>query len=399
MRELSRYRAVRQATVDLAAPLSAEDQVVQAMADASPTKWHLGHTTWFFETFILKPNLSAYVEFDATFGYLFNSYYNAIGERQPRAQRGLLTRPPLEEVHAYRRHVDAAMEALLAEPRSQGLSLLELGLNHEQQHQELILTDIKSLLGSQPSRPSYFSPVPASDPAAISVDAEPCAPLNWISFDEGLRDIGHDGKGFAFDNEGPRHTVFLQAFELASRPVTCGEYLVFMENGGYERPELWLSDGWDALRAQGWKAPLYWRQDEGGWWVFTLHGERSLDAAKPVCHLSYFEADAYARWAGARLPTEAEWEVASHRDHGAGLSQMFGGVWEWTGSAYLPYPGFQPKEGAVGEYNGKFMSGQMVLRGGSFATPPGHIRPTYRNFFPPSARWQFTGLRLAREGS
>ncbi len=386
MNDFSRYRAVRQATVDLAAPLSAEDQVVQAMADASPTKWHLAHTTWFFETFILKPNCPSYLEFDAAFGYLFNSYYNAIGERQPRAQRGLLTRPALEEVHAYRRHVDAAMEKLLSDAAGSDLGLLELGLNHEQQHQELILTDIKCLFGTQPLRPAYLLAKPPETLAA--------SPLSWIPFEEGLREIGHDGIGFAFDNEGPRHRVFVNAFELASRPVTCGEYQQFVDDGGYGKPELWLSEGWDAVCDGGWKAPLYWRKTNSGWRVFTLHGEQPLSSAEPVCHLSYFEADAYARWAGARLPTESEWELASSEKS---LPLMFGGVWEWTQSAYLPYPGYQADAGAVGEYNGKFMSSQMVLRGGSFATPSGHIRPTYRNFFPPSARWQFSGLRLAKD--
>lgn len=380
-----RYRAVRQATMDLAAPLSPEDMVVQAMTDASPTKWHLAHTTWFFETFILMPNLPGYQVFDPRFGFLFNSYYNAIGQRQPRDQRGLLTRPSLGEVLAYRHHVDAAIESLLKVSSGPVMALVELGLNHEQQHQELILTDIKYLLGSQPLRPAYLK-VPASPPT-------PSTALEWLAFDEGLSSIGHDGQDFAFDNEGPRHKVFLGAFELASRPVTSGEYLAFIQDGGYERPELWLADGWDAVRAQGWKAPLYWRSTEATWKVFTLQGEQDLDPGKSVCHLSHFEADAYARWAGARLPTEAEWEAASSHPK---FSGMLSSVWEWTSSAYLPYPGFQTAAGAVGEYNGKFMSGQMVLRGGSVATPEGHTRPTYRNFFPPAARWQFSGLRLAR---
>ena len=382
---VSRYQGVRKATMDLAAPLTPEDQVVQAMPDTSPTKWHLAHTTWFFETFILAPNLVGYREFDAAYGFLFNSYYNAIGQRQPRTQRGLLTRPGLDEVLAYRRHVDAAMEAFLPASHGPVAELVELGLNHEQQHQELILTDIKYLLGSQPLKPAYL---PAPPDAPIPKPAS-----EWIAFDEGIRAIGHDGNGFAFDNEGPRHKVFLGTFELASRPVTSGEYLEFIQDDGYARPELWLSDGWDAVHANGWTAPLYWRKAEEGWKVFTLQGEQDMDPGKPACHLSHFEADAYARWAGARLPTEFEWEAAS--DH-PGLSRMFGGVWEWTGSAYLPYPGFSTAEGAVGEYNGKFMSGQMVLRDGSVATPKGHSRPTYRNFFPPGARWQFSGLRLAR---
>lgn len=382
---LSRYQSVRKATTNLAVPLTPEDQVVQPMPDASPTKWHLAHTTWFFETFILVPHFSGYQVFDPAFGFLFNSYYTAIGPRQPRDQRGLLTRPGLQEVLAYRFHVDAAMEALLQDLPGPAAALVELGLHHEQQHQELILTDIKYLLGSQPLKPAYLS-APQGAPT-------PQAPLEWIAFDESLHSIGHDGNGFAFDNEGPRHKVFLGAFELASRPVTNREYLEFMDDGGYAKPEWWLSDGWNMLGAHGWTAPLYWRKTEDHWKVFTLQGEQDLDPDKAVCHLSFFEADAYARWAGARLPTEAEWEAAS--DH-PGLSRMFGGVWEWTGSAYLPYPGFHAPEGAVGEYNGKFMSGQMVLRGGSVATPQGHVRPTYRNFFPPAARWQFSGLRLAR---
>jgi len=384
---LPRYLAVRKATTDLAAPLTPEDQVVQAMPDASPTKWHLAHTTWFFETFVLIPNLTGYRAFDPSYGFLFNSYYNAIGQRQPRHQRGLLTRPGLKDVMAYRQHVDTAMESLLQDVQHPLGALVELGLHHEQQHQELILTDIKYLLGTQPLRPAYLAAAQATGSPL------PAPQQQWIAFEEGLRSIGQGGKGFAFDNEGPPHKVFLNAFELASRTVTSGEYLEFINDGGYSKPELWLSDGWDAVRAHGWNAPLYWRRSETGWKVFTLQGEQDLAPTKAVCHLSHFEADAYARWAGGRLPTEFEWEAASGQE---GLSEMLGGVWEWTASAYLPYPGFRIAEGAVGEYNGKFMSGQMVLRGGSVATPPGHVRPTYRNFFPPAARWQFSGLRLAR---
>ena len=382
---LPQYRAIRKATLDLTAPLTPEDMVVQAMPDASPTKWHLAHTTWFFESFILVPNHPGYQVFDPAFGFLFNSYYNTIGERQPRVLRGLLTRPRLEEILAYRNHVDEAMETFLQDSSGPAATLVELGLHHEQQHQELILSDIKYLFGSQPLKPAYV-PKPPHTPA-------PMPSLEWIAFDEGIRIIGHDENSFAFDNEGPRHKVFLGAFELASRPVTSGEYLEFILDEGYKRPELWLADGWDTVRANDWKAPLYWRKSEAGWKVFTLQGEQELDPGKSVCHLSHFEADAYARWADARLPTEFEWEAASGHP---GLSRLLTGVWEWTASAYLPYPGFHIAEGAVGEYNGKFMSGQMVLRGGSVATPQGHIRPTYRDFFPPAARWQFSGLRLAR---
>lgn len=409
-RILDRYRAVRAATLALAADLTPEDAQVQSMPDASPTKWHLAHTAWFFETFLLGPHGDGYQPFDPDFAYLFNSYYEAAGPRHARPNRGLVTRPSLDRVKAYRAHVDAAMERLItlvgeaiwaeAEP------LVVLGLHHEQQHQELILMDIKHAFSCNPTEPTFRT---QTIPPGVAT------PMTAKSIEGGLRQIGHDGQGFAFDNEGPRHKVWLEPFSIADRLVTAGEYAEFIADGGYRRPELWLSDGWAAVQRNGWEAPLYWRADGDGWSVFTLSGRRPVDPAEPVCHVSFYEADAYARWAGARLPTEAEWEVAAAdagppgalmddgRLHpapaasGAGLRQMIGDVWEWTASAYLPYPGFQPAAGAVGEYNGKFMSGQMVLRGGSAVTPGDHVRISYRNFFPPEARWAFSGLRLARD--
>jgi len=401
-----RYEEVRARSLALASPLSAEDQCVQSMPDASPTKWHLAHVTWFFETFLLRPGLPGYAVFDDAYGYLFNSYYEQVGPRHARPARGLLTRPSLDAVHAYRRHVDAAMRSLLADdPDAETLALVELGLNHEQQHQELTLTDIKDLLSRSPLQPAYQAPRPR--------ERRRGSEASWIDHPGGLVEIGWDGRGFAFDCEGPRHKVWLEPFRLASRPVTNGEYLAFIEDGGYRRSEFWLSDGWSTCRRHGWEAPAYWRRDDAqGWRIFTLSGLRPVDPDSPVCHVSYFEADAYARWAGKRLPTEAEWEVLAAGgepeghfvDNGAyhplpaqadGLTQMFGDVWEWTQSAYSPYPGFLPAAGAVGEYNGKFMSGQMVLRGGSCVTPEGHVRATYRNFFYPRDRWQFSGIRLA----
>ena len=407
----SRYAAVRSESLRLAAPLSAEDQQVQSMPDVSPTKWHLAHVTWFFETFLLQPRLEGYRPFDPVFGYLFNSYYEAVGERHPRPQRGLLSRPPLEHVLAYRAHVDPAMARLIAEAPAATWSeiepLVELGLHHEQQHQELILMDIKHVFWTNPLLPAY-APAPAGTGAAAP-------PLEWLDFDGGLVEIGHEGSGFAFDNEGPRHKVWIEPYRLASRLSTCGDYLAFIDDGGYARPEFWLSDGWAAVAREGWAAPLYWRPAEDGRWeIFTLGGAKALDPAEPVSHLSYYEADAFARWAGARLPTEAEWEAAvpsapqsgnlggQRRHHpapaaGRGLQQMIGDLWEWTMSPYVAYPRYRTPEGAVGEYNGKFMSGQMVLRGGAAVTPEGHIRPTYRNFFPPGARWAFSGVRLAAD--
>lgn len=406
------YRAIRQATEALAAPLSAEDCAIQSMPDASPVKWHLAHTSWFFETFVLAPHLPGYGDFNPAFRVLFNSYYNAVGDKHPRPERGMLSRPGLDEVLAYRHHVDQAMLTLMQQPAlaGQAAQLIELGLHHEQQHQELILTDLKHLLSRNPLKPAYQKQWPLTSVRSSK--------MQWLSFAEGLREMGHDGQTFAFDNETPRHRVWLEAFQIASQPVTHGDFIAFIDDGGYRRPELWLSAGWDAVTQQGWQAPAYWTQDAGQWRVFTLHGEVPVDPDTPVCHVSFFEAEAFARWAGARLPTEAEWEIAARDAPRAGnflesgalhplapkparaeglLAQAFGDVWEWTRSDYGPYPGFQPTAGAVGEYNGKFMCGQHVLRGGSCATPASHIRATYRNFFPPATRWQFSGLRLARD--
>ena len=406
----ARYRSIRMATEALAAPLSAEDCAIQSMPDASPVKWHLAHTSWFFETFLLEPHLPGYHAHDPAFRFLFNSYYNAIGERHPRPKRGLLSRPSLAAVHAYRAHVDEAMAKLLARDLPTALSgLVELGLNHEQQHQELILTDVKHLLSCNPLQPAYLPPYAAAEPART-------ARRSWIEFEEGLVEIGHAGRGFAFDNEAPRHREYLKAYALASHPVTNAEYAAFIADGGYRRPELWLSEGWDWVNANGIAAPLYRDLTGSAAHEFTLHGVCAVEPDAPVCHVSLFEADAYARWAQGRLPTEAEWESAAApaaidghfledgvyhplpaAANGAGLSQLFGDVWEWTQSAYAPYPGFRAAAGAVGEYNGKFMCNQYVLRGGSFATPRSHIRASYRNFFPASARWQFSGFRLARD--
>ncbi|WP_304219107.1 ergothioneine biosynthesis protein EgtB [Phenylobacterium aquaticum] len=405
----ARYAEVRLASEALVAHLSPEDLAAQSMPDASPSKWHLAHTTWFFETFLLGPQLADYAVFDPRYGYLFNSYYEALGARQPRPQRGLLTRPGLDEVLAYRAHVDAGMARLLAGDCDEITALVELGLAHEEQHQELILMDILHLFAQSPLKPAYQRPAPHP------VTDEP-GPLDWIGFTGGLVEIGQAGDGFGFDNEGPRHKVWLEPFSLADRLVTNGEWLAFMDDGGYRRPDLWLSEGWARVQAEGWASPLYWEEAEDGWRAMTLQGQVPIAPECPVAHISYFEADAFATWAGARLPTEAEWELAAQalpvRGHfadrrrftahpadpaGSGLRQMFGDLWEWTRSAYGPYPGFRPAEGAVGEYNGKFMSGQMVLRGGCCATPPGHTRASYRNFFHPEQRWMFSGLRLARD--
>jgi ergothioneine biosynthesis protein EgtB len=391
-----------------------EDYVVQSMPDVSPTKWHLAHTSWFFETFLLTPHLADYNIFDEHFAYLFNSYYVTVGDRHCRQNRGLLSRPTVSQIYDYRKHTDDAMTRFLSgltpAQQSELRPVIEIGLHHEQQHQELMLTDIKHVFWVNPMRPAYKHH-PQSPAAEVPA-------MRWIDFPEGIHTVGHEGPGFAFDNESPRHRTFLEHFRLASRLVTNGEYKRFIEDGSYKRADLWLSMGWATAQQEQWTAPLYWIEQDGQWLNHTLSGLRPVDDSEPVCHLSYFEADAYARWAGARLPSEFEWEVASgslpiegnfveseqfhstalsHRTQSPTLSQMFGDVWEWTRSAYLPYPGFQPPTGALGEYNGKFMCNQFVLRGGSCATPQDHIRRTYRNFFPPDARWQFMGLRLARD--
>jgi ergothioneine biosynthesis protein EgtB len=408
------YDQVRQFTVRLCQPLLTEDYVIQAMPDVSPPKWHLAHTSWFFEAFILAVAVPGYRSPHASYAYLFNSYYVAAGERHCRPKRGLLSRPTIGEVYRYRAYVDQHMTAFLDRLRSETLErwspVIELGLQHEQQHQELLLTDVKYNFACNPLRPAYVtSEIPTREPTV--------RPLRWVSFPEGVYWVGHDGHGFAFDNEFPRHRSFVERFELASQLVTNREYLAFIADGGYQRPELWLSIGWDAAQRERWQAPLYWEQRDGTWWMMTLAGMRPVREAEPLCHVSYYEADAYARWADARLPTEAEWEVAakplpingnfveyqtfhpvpiSQIHTGIPLVQIFGDVWEWTQSHYSPYPGYTAAPGALGEYNGKFMANQFVLRGGSCATSVSHIRPTYRNFFPADARWQFAGIRLAR---
>ena len=374
---LADYAAVRRHTEALAAPLSVEDQNIQSMPDASPTKWHLAHTTWFFETVLLGKFARGYEPFDPAYAYLFNSYYEGLGPRHPRPQRGMLSRPPVEDILEYRLHVDEAMAKLIEERAAEIAPLLTLGLHHEQQHQELILTDILHAFSINPLLPAY---APATPRAVIEA-----APPAWIDHPGGIVEIGHEGPAFAFDNETPRHQVLLRPFRIAARPVTNGEYRRFIEDGGYRRPEFWLSDGWAFVRREGLDTPAYWRDGQ----VFTLHGVQALEEHAPVSHVSFYEAAAYAAWTGARLPTEFEWEAASH------ALKATGQVWEWTRSSYDPYPGYRPFDGEMVEYNGKFMSGQQVLRGGSIETPPGHIRPTYRNFFPPSARWQFSGIRLA----
>ena len=408
----ARYVSIRQATQMLAAPLSAEDCTIQSMPDASPVKWHLAHTSWFFETFVLEANVSRYRPIEPAYRMLFNSYYQAVGDRHPRPDRGMLSRPGLKEILAYRRHVDDAIVALLASESatSEITALIELGLQHEQQHQELILTDVKHLLSLNPLNPPYRKQWPLTTVRARET--------RWIGFAGGQQEVGYSGAGFSFDNETPRHRVWLDPFEIASHPVTHGDFIRFIDDGGYRRPQLWLAAGWDLVTSRGWEAPQYWRRRDGEWRVFTLHGEVPVDPNAPVCHVSFYEAEAFARWANARLPTEAEWEIAARETPTVGnflesgalhplaqrdapaagkLAQAFGDVWEWTRSDYAPYPGFQPAEGAIGEYNGKFMVGQYVLRGGSCVTPQEHVRPTYRNFFAPEARWQFSGLRLARD--
>lgn len=406
------YRRVRSFTESLCEGLAPEDFVVQSMPDVSPTKWHLAHTTWFFETFVLTPHLRGYVPLNPVYQFLFNSYYVQAGERHARAQRGYISRPTVREVIAYRAHVDRSMDDLLSHDIADDVrELVTLGLNHEQQHQELMLTDIKHVFSVNPLRPVYRERSSVARNDSIQ-------PLDWVPFAEGVERVGYDGAGFSYDNEMPRHRQFIEAFELGSRLVTNGEYLEFIDAGGYKRPELWLSLGWDAVQLNQWSAPFYWEKRDGEWWTFTLHGMEEVEESEPVCHVSYFEADAYARWRGVRLPTEFEWEVAARTvpvtgnfvesdvlhpepaERGSGgLTQMFGDVWEWTRSQYSPYPGFQPAPGAIGEYNGKWMCNQFVLRGGSCATSITHIRPTYRNFFPPEATWQFMGIRLARDAA
>lgn len=402
-----RYHAVRARSVALVAPLSAEDACVQAMPDTSPAKWHLAHVTWFFETFVLENREQPFRPFHPAFRELFNSYYNAVGRQFPRPQRGLLTRPSLADVLAYRADVDARMEALIAQAEPALRALIELGLHHEQQHQELLLMDIKYLLSLNPLAPVY-----REDPTPV---ANVCRPVHWHAQPHGIVAIGHHGDGFHFDNETPRHSALLAPHALASRLVSNGEYLGFIRDGGYTRAALWLADGWATRQREDWCAPQYWREVDGAWFEFTLTGLRPLDLDAPLCHISHYEADAYAQWAHARLPTEFEWEAAAA---GSGIREaedelqhlhprasaaaekfddLFGAVWQWTRSAYLPYPGFKPPAGAVGEYNGKFMSNQMVLKGSCCATPVGHARASYRNFFYAHQRWAFSGIRLARD--
>ena len=404
-----RFAAVRRLSPELVEPLETEDMVVQSATFASPARWHLAHTTWFFETFIVRELDPSYRSPDDRYRDLFNSYYNAVGAQYPRPRRGVLSRPTVREVMDWREHVDGAMLDLVSRGDPRLDDLLDIGLHHEQQHQELMLMDLKHAFSCNPLDPVYRER-PREAPGAP-------APLEWAGGGGQLVDVGHEGAGFAFDNEHPRHRVWLDPFELANRPVSCGEYLAFMEDDGYRRPELWLSDAWDSLVATGLEAPLYWRGREGGWWQTTLGGTLPVDPAEPVCHVSFWEADAYARWSGNRLPREEEWEVLASdlpiegnllgtgrfhpaplsADEGPGIRRIFGDVWEWTASPYVAYPGFHAAEGAIGEYNGKFMNGRMVLRGGCCVTPEGHVRATYRNFFEPGDRWPFAGIRLARD--
>ena len=413
-RLLDDFLRVRRQSEHLCTPLSPEDMMVQSCAEASPAKWHLAHTTWFFETFLLREFLAGYREYHPDFRWLFNSYYNSVSDQPEKKLRASFSRPPVETILQYRRHVEDGMQRLLtAIPSEEVAQTIVLGLHHEQQHQELLATDIKHALWTNPLRPAYAA-------EAIDFSTAPIGEVKWIAYEGGLFDIGFAGDGFSFDNESPRHAEYLRPFELASRLVSCSEYLQFMEDGGYQRPELWLSAGWETVKAEGWQSPLYWRKQNGEWLVYTLYGEQPLAGLlqTPVCHVSYFEADAFANWVGKRLPTEAEWEVAAQAvpvtanllgegpystlhpqplttSSAPGPAQMFGDVWEWTHSAYLGYPGFRAVPGALGEYNGKFMSGQMVLRGGSVVTPASHMRASYRNFFCPATRWQFSGIRLA----
>ena len=411
---MERLFKTRARSLALTAHLSDADQAVQSMPDASPAKWHLAHTTWFFEAFLLRDHLPGYAPFDERYFYLFNSYYEHEGERHPRPQRGMITRPGAEEVRAYRAHVDERLEQLASSVSGKAAALvaerIELGINHEEQHQELLLTDILHLFAQNPLNPAYAQGTPKSGPQGA-------AEADWRGFDGGIVRVGHEKTGFAYDNEGPAHDALVRPFRLSDRLVTNGEWLEFMEDGGYGTATLWLSDGWATVKAEGWRAPGYWRERDGEWRQKSLWGLQPVEDAAPVCHVSYYEADAFAHWAGKRLATEFEWELASadlpetgntvgtgqlrplpagHPDGGA--RQMFGDLWEWTSSPYAPYPGFKPAQGAIGEYNGKFMCNQMVLRGGSCTTPDGHVRRSYRNFFYPHQRWQFMGLRLAEDG-
>jgi ergothioneine biosynthesis protein EgtB len=411
---LERFRTVRNFSNQLCKTLVIEDYVIQSMPDVSPAKWHLAHTTWFFETFVLYKYKTEYKPLNPKYSYLFNSYYIQAGERFTRGKRGLLSRPTVKDVYEYRKYVDEQMEELIKNSGEDMISkispVIEIGLNHEQQHQELILTDIKHVFSLNPLYPVYAETSPSI------VNSVP--KIEWIGFEDGIYEIGHSGNGFAYDNESPKHKQYLNQFYISSRLVTNAEFLEFIEDGGYKKPEIWLSDGWATVENEKWDSPLYWFKENKEWWNFTLTGKRRVDPNEPVCHVSHYEADAFARWAGARLPTEAEWEAASsglptegnfvdngnfhpaavnENLNGIKLKQMFGDVWEWTSSAYLPYPGYKTLPGALGEYNGKFMSNQMVLRGGSCATSKSHIRRTYRNFFPPHSRWQFMGIRLAKD--
>jgi ergothioneine biosynthesis protein EgtB len=386
----ARYCDVRMVTERLAAPLSAEDQTVQSMPDVSPTKWHRAHTTWFFETFILEPHAAGYAPFDSAYAYLFNSYYEALGPRHTRAERGLITRPGIAEIAAYRQHVDAAMLGLLGDESPAVAQLAELGMHHEQQHQELLLMDCKHVLSCNPLLPAY---------GALPWSGTGAGRVGLLEHEGGIVAVGSAGASFAFDNEGPRHDTLLRPFCLSSALVTNADWLAFVDDGGYRRADLWMSEGWATVQANAWDSPSYWKHVDGAWHVFGFGGLEPLDPTAPAVHVSWFEADAYARWAGARLPLEAEWEALAPEPGGPDAAGWYGAAWQWTASPYTPYPGFEPAAGAVGEYNGKFMVNQQVLRGSCVATPPGHARRTYRNFFPASARWAFAGVRLARDES